>query len=141
MTSIAQVQPRSDIFTACADPGDMAALLKFKAAFDNFDTAVRRRTARWDPGLPMCSSWQGVTCWPDGYVRTIDLSIPERASPALVPLTAPFDNTSFAHASVPHQLAGESPAKPCRLWRPFMYLSAIRQPFKYSKNAWTHLIT
>ena len=95
--------------SVCADPGDMAALLKFKAAFPNFDTAVRRRTARWDPALPMCDSWQGVTCWPDGYVRTITLTIPQRAPPSLAPLTvAGGDNTSFAHASVPQQLRGES---------------------------------
>ncbi|EIE22891.1 kinase-like protein [Coccomyxa subellipsoidea C-169] len=92
--------------TSASNTSDMAALLRVKAAFANFDTSIRRRTALWDPGLPMCSSWQGVTCWPDGYVRTIDLSIPERAPPDVIPLTVGGDNTSFAHASVPHQLSG-----------------------------------
>ncbi|BDA50369.1 probable leucine-rich repeat receptor-like protein kinase PEPR2 [Coccomyxa sp. Obi] len=85
---------------------DMTALLKMKAAFTNFDTVVRRGDALWDPGLPMCG-WQGVTCWPDGAVQMVQLSIPARAPPAMSPAgTAPGADNSSVHASVPQRLAG-----------------------------------
>ena len=84
----------------------MAALLKLKAAFTNFDTAVRRGDGLWDPALPMCG-WHGVTCWPDGAVQMVQLSITNRAPPAMSALTVPGrDNNSSAHASVPQRLAG-----------------------------------
>ncbi len=83
----------------------MALMLKLKAAFSNFDEAVRSGDGMWDPGLPMCASWQGVTCWPDGSVRSITLSIPALTPPLPVPNA---DNASSAHGSVNHQLAGKT---------------------------------
>ncbi len=88
------------------DAADMAALLRIKAAFTNFDAAVRRREGLWDPALPMCG-WHGVTCWPDGAVQKVALRIRARAPPAITPLTAPSgDDSSFAHACVPQRLVG-----------------------------------
>ena len=87
----------------------MTALMRMKAAFTNFDTVVRPGDGVWDPGLPMCG-WQGVTCWPDGAVQSVQLSIPARApAPAISPLAAPGAGNSSVHASVPQRLAGGRP--------------------------------
>lgn len=81
-----------------------------KAAIPNFDSAVRQADTMWDPALPMCESWQGVTCWPDGYVRTISLGIPMLAQPTFA--HGPSDNSSFAHTAIPRRLVGDSPLTP-----------------------------
>ncbi|BDA50370.1 MDIS1-interacting receptor like kinase 2 [Coccomyxa sp. Obi] len=91
-----------------SNAADMAALLAVKAAFINFDTAVRRRGGLWDPALPMCG-WQGVTCWPDGAVQKLLLRIRAREPPPMTSLTAPGgDNSSSAHACVPQRLVGNA---------------------------------
>lgn len=84
----------------------MAAMLKLKASFTNFNEVVRDSDVLWDPYLPMCTSWQGVTCWSDGYVRSITFSIESLSPPDSVDLTQSASNTSRAHAFVPRQLIG-----------------------------------
>ncbi len=97
---------RTLVFADIAGVSDMAALLRMKAAFTNFDQVVRTADSLWNPSLPVCASWQGVTCWPDGAVNTVTFSIPALAPPNSFP-AAPADvNVSSAHASVSHQLAG-----------------------------------
>ncbi|CAL8464771.1 g4306 [Coccomyxa elongata] len=89
-----------------ASASDITALLKMKAAFTNFDQVVRTPDSLWDPSLPLCASWQGVTCWPDGAVNTVTFSIPALAPPNSSPAAPADANVSSAHASVSHQLAG-----------------------------------
>ena len=81
----------------------MALLLKLAGAFSNFESVVRTEDGAWDPALPMCDSWQGITCWPDGSVQTVSFHIPALAPPMPVPSA---DTNSSAHASVNHQLRG-----------------------------------
>ena len=84
----------------------MALLLKLAGAFSNFESVVRTEVGAWDPALPMCDSWQGITCWPDGSVQTVSFHIPALAPPMPVPSA---DTNSSAHASVNHQLRGYFP--------------------------------
>lgn len=85
----------------------MSALLEMKATFTNFDQVVSTADSLWDPSLPMCASWQGVTCWPDGTVDTVTFNIPALAPPTTFPAAPAAANVTSAHASVSHRLAGE----------------------------------
>ncbi len=89
---------------ACAD-GDMATLLRLRATFTDFDMVSRTEDSHWDASLPMCS-WQGVTCTPQGFVQSLNFSIPARAPPVLAPLAQGYDH-SIVHASVELQLKGQ----------------------------------
>lgn len=94
----------------------MATLLRLKATFLDFEMVSRTEDSHWDASLPMCQ-WQGVTCTPQGFVQSLNFSIPARAPPVLAPLRLGYDD-SIVHASMELQLRGHSLASsPCTCFK------------------------
>lgn len=82
-------------------------LLSLRQAFWNWAYVEHADEWSWDPALPMCDSWHGVTCSPDGHVTGLNLSTTAPTVPVISPLSYGYD-ASIVHGSRPAQLQGEA---------------------------------
>ena len=82
-------------------------LLSLKQAFWNWADVERTEEWMWDPALPMCDRWHGVTCSPDGHVTGLNLSTTAPTVPVISPIQDGYDD-SIVHGSRAAQLQGEA---------------------------------
>ncbi len=87
--------------------GDRAVLLSLKQAFWNWANVEHAEGWTWDSALPMCASWHGVTCSPDGHVTGLNLSTTAPTVPIISPIQYGYDD-SIVHGSRAAQLQGEA---------------------------------
>ncbi len=90
-------------------------LLSLKQAFWNWANVEHAEGWAWDPALPMCASWHGVTCSPGGHVTGLNLSTTAPTVPIISPLQYGYDD-SIVHGSRAAQLQGEASSS-AHMWR------------------------